>query len=733
MYNLRFLISAAALALSLIAPVAPAQNTTQNISVVSGNGQLICNNCLSSTNFQFQQLVVKVTDANGNPVSGATVNWNTPTAPVGSTLLAGNTTTTGVDGTTSNTFFVPLGIFNSDAFHAFAQYVVTASTATSTATFYLTQAFQDAPNATGFSLTPVQVRLKPDNQIPLGGPLSGQIGSTISPTFQLFVIDEHGNVVPNVAMFLSSTTDPTQGPGMECATQPGAGTNTVLTDSTGLATCTPIIVGVPGTSQIFVNVGGVVPAPGQPPTFYWQSLSPITLTATPGVPGSIKIVQGNNQTANAGQALGSTLIAEVDSTGGQPLGGAAVNWTVTPAGAATLSNSSSTSDQNGQVTTNVTLANVANGTVQVKAAVASDATKSVTFTITAVPIITVTGFQIISGNGQITPVNTQFAQPLVVQVTTTNGTVANVPVQFSSTGPVTLSATSVATDSNGRAQVTATAGSITGAVTVTATVASGSGIGTQSFNLTVVSQAPSVTSNNFVNGADLQRNSLSPCSLGAVVGPNGFFGIPAISAGFPGQPVASPVQLNIGGLNATILGVSNNSAGQQQITFQVPCEASAGASVPVTFGVGGGTTNLNIALQPASPGVFQTLGSDGVLRAVIIRPDGTFASPSNPARLGETEVALVTGLGPTTPPVGTGAVPQPGTTATVQGTVVVGMQGGGVPLVSATLSPDMPGVYLVTFQIPSGIATGDDTFSIGLIPAGSNTALYSVTTKIPVR
>ena len=45
-------------------------------------------------------------------------------------------------------------------------------------------------------------------------------------------------------------------------------------------------------------------------------------------------------------------------------------------------------------------------------------------------------------------------------------------VQFSVTGPASLSSSTVNTDSNGRAQVSVQAGATTGAVTVTATVGS---------------------------------------------------------------------------------------------------------------------------------------------------------------------------------------------------------------------------------------------------------------------
>jgi hypothetical protein len=61
------------------------------------------------------------------------------------------------------------------------------------------------------------------------------------------------------------------------------------------------------------------------------------------------------------------------------------------------------------------------------------------------------------------------------------------------------------------------------------------------------------------------------------------------------------------------------------------------------------------------------------------------------------------------------------------------MSGEGAELVYARLSEDLPGIYVVAFQIPSDAATGNDTpFSIGVIPPGSCTAVYSGLSKIPV-
>ena len=112
-----------------------------------------------------------------------------------------------------------------------------------------------------------------------------------------------------------------------------------------------------------------------------------------------------------------------------------------------------------------------------------------------------------------------------------------------------LSATAANTDANGRAQINVTAGSNTGAATVTASVSGNAGVGTQVFNLTVLPAAPTLTAANFVNGADLQGNSLSPCSLGAIQAPLGTLGATGSAPTLPGFPLSSSsVKLTIGSL-----------------------------------------------------------------------------------------------------------------------------------------------------------------------------------------
>jgi uncharacterized protein (TIGR03437 family) len=322
---------------------------------------------------------------------------------------------------------------------------------------------------------------------------------------------------------------------------------------------------------------------------------------------------------------------------------------------------------------------------------------------------------------------------LVVQLSASNGsTTANIPISFSVTGPATLSSSSATTNSAGQAQVNVTAGSTAGAVTV---VASAGGYNA-TFALTVVPQGPSITVGSFFNGADFQAGSLSPCSIATIIAP----GIaPAIQGavaydGVGGLPYSlAGDSLTIGGAQAPVYNVANLN-GQQQLTFQVPCSVTPGSSVPVMVSVSGSTASVSIPILPASPGLFETQLSSTVTVPVLERPDGSFLSTSNPARRGETIIAYVTGLGATTPSVATNSLPVPGSKVTPQGTVIVGINGNGANLISATLSPDIVGVYQVTFQVPSTVTSGTNaSFSIGLLPMGSGTVYYSTLGTFPVQ
>lgn len=720
--------------------------TAANLVIVSGNGQVVCQLCTSGAPVFYQPMIVEAVDVNGNPVPGVTVNWSIVSGPgvfqqSSSTTLSETTDGNGQAGAT-------LSVFNPQSgspLISTSQTVITASISNASVTFNEIQALQQL-----FTSSPVPPLFANTNLL-IGESFTGQVGTTSASPITVTVTDQAGSPVPNVAVFLVDAQ--TNGASIACAPPPGSTGTVVYTDSRGLATCNPTFGGTPGTGLFWVDVGGVQSNVIQPtppnfptsqyfiyPSNFYNAISGViggyAYTVTPGTPGNTIVVSGSGQTGNPGQGLAAPLVAQVSNASGQPLAGVTVNWTVSPANAATLA-ATTTTGANGQTSNNISLTSAATGTVTVTASAAGTSTKAV-FTITVTPPVTITGFQIVSGNNQSAIVGNAFSQPLVVQVTTSNGSASGITVQFKvQSGPVSLSSSTAVTNGSGQAQVTATAGSVTGSASVVASVSSLGGGSSQTFNLTVLAQGPPITAANFYNAADLQPNSLSPCSLAVLL--SGSLGLTNVQPLFPGLPIAPPtsaaVGITINSLSAPILNIGNNALGQQFVEFQVPCGVAPGSSVPAVVSINGATANVNLNIQAASPGLFHTVMSDGVARAVIVRPDGSFVSLSNPARRGETEVAYVTGLGATSPAVGTTALPGPGgTPAMVLGTVIPGLAGGGLPLVYAQLSEDLVGVYVVAFSIPSTAPQGNSIpFSIGIVPAGSSTAYYSAPTSIPIQ
>ena len=724
----------------LWAPAATAQTQPFTITTYTGNGQMICTSCVNSRYQNFEPITALVVDANGNPVNGVTVNW----LNVKGGTLQFFTTVTGAtglgDGMTQNVLFVP--VVQGSVANPFASYIVTASIGggtNQTATFYETQALADQNSA----VPQVRVVFSPSGFPPESESNIG--GATPTP---IVVIAQSLSAigVPGVEVrILPNQTNPS----MSCATTsgPGAGTTadpgTALTDSTGTATCNPVFSGT-GSGSFRILVGGVAAASGEfsipqgEPAGYYEYTNAIPLTVAPAVPASIQVFSGNGQTVNAGQPLNSPLVATVKDANSNPIVGQNVVWTVTPSTAGTFTNTTTVSSSTGQVQTGFTFAGTANGSATITVTAAGTSV-SASFTAAAIPLVTVTSLQkLAGGDGQTAASGQPFTNPLVVQVTNSNGQSAGgTTVNFSVNGPVTLNNYAPTANSAGQAQVTATAGTVSTQTQATVTASVGSL--SQTFTLTVLPPGPTITATSFVNAADQKVGSLSPCSLATVIGP----GIAptvqgtVIGASFAAGPLTlAGNSINFGGTAAPIFSLSN-SGGQQSMTFQVPCEVVPSGGAPVNIAVGGGSATVNVPVLAASPGIYGSTNTDGIVRATLVRQDGSFVSLQNPARRGEVVTAYVTGLGPTTPQVGTNQLPPRGVNAVVNGTVVPGVAGGGAALVSSQppqLTPDLVGVYAVPFVVPNNVNPGNNVgFSVGITPVGSNTSIFSNLLFIPVQ
>lgn len=658
---------------------------TGTITRFSGYSQIVRQSFIIS-----EPMVVQVKDASGRPLANVPVVWAIVQGP--GTVGFGGTTFTDLNGKASNLFIAPSLVPN----QSFVQTTIQAS-APNTAgpvTITMTTYAVDFFGTTSLQATLVYPTLS-------DLPLTGQTGLRGAKPIQASARAIGGLAaggIPSVGLKLKpANTDPTLGPTLTCAEAP-----IVDTDASGNASCTPIFGGKPGTSQFTVNVGNYV------------EFGPFNYVVSQGPPGMIRLLQGNNQTGNAGSALTVPLAAEVDDAAGNPIQGVNVVFESVTSGGATFTNSVLTSDSSGRVSTNVILGNVS-GPVQIRVRTAGGVTTS-----TGQPIVSLFTVnsnlplgglsQIGAGNNQSAVQNTAFAQPLTVQASDPSGNpVAGVVVSFVVTsGVATLSSSTATTNAQGQASVNVTAGPTVGPVVITA---SGGGF-KQAFNLTVVTPGPMNLS--FSNSAGFQANWLSPGSIVTISG-NGI--APGIVGSVSAPNFFGPLPLQLanvtvqfGGAYAPIYNVSNVN-GRESVTVQVPFEVTPGV-VPVKINVGGGATTVNQQVLPVSPAIFETTMADGRRRAIIIKSNGTLATPDNPALQGETVKMYATGLGQVTPPLVTNSPGIAGTDSMVVAPVIIGVANAGVQVISATYARNLIGVYEVTFTIPSPLPNG--------VPPGAN-------------
>jgi uncharacterized protein (TIGR03437 family) len=267
-----------------------------------------------------------------------------------------------------------------------------------------------------------------------------------------------------------------------------------------------------------------------------------------------------------------------------------------------------------------------------------------------------------------------------------------------------------------------------------------------------------LTTANFLNGAgffatgDQNSGALSPCSVGTVV-----IGTPLTTATRPAvpnlfgiatqQPLGASVIFNPASTpdQAPILNVTGINSAQTLITFQVPCDVIPSGAVPVSVTLGSATTITPVSLdiRGASPGIFELPMSDGIRRAVGVRPDGTFVSISNPARRGEIIRIYITGIGPVSPALTTNALPTPGVDSLSTAAylaVQVGNQGGveGVPVLSSSrVSPSLLGVFELDIMIPADALQGNNTFlEVGVLVTSTGNYQFAqpgVGSKLPIQ
>jgi len=681
------------------------------VTIVAGQGQLISGDN-NTTMTGYSPLTVQITNSSGDAVPGAAVTFAitsgggmlSPASGFSSSATVGKAPgsyviTADSNGEAAVNYFAP-------ALNLGTAYLQSAIVATgpnaATATFYET--------AGALFPIPSAYLLKPSQ----GASLTGQAGTTLTGAVQVEVVSGQDQLLPNIAISLTNGgLSPTKYPSASCATTNGGA---LLTGSNGTATCDVVLGGIIGTGTFSVNIGNYLTTP----TFQ--------ITITVGPPAVVDIVAGNNQSGNPGQQLPQALVVEVTDSSGNLLADTPVSFQVLTKGAVTLTNVSSSTDQNGRASALATLGSIA-GQAQVQVNAGS---ASAVFTLTTT--IPEAAIQKISGDGQSATVSTAFASPLVVKVVDANNNpVQSAQVNFAVTGgSATLGNAQALTDATGQASTTVTAGATAGTITVSATSA-GFAV---TFTLTATPVAPPTPGNiTFENGASFQAG-IAPGGVAIVSGTNIAPNLPALVTSFEivGPPPTSfeGVSITFNGTLAPIYYISNAN-GQQSVAVQVPFEVQPGSAVSVVVtSASGASTTVNTAVQQVAPGVFASgTTSANQSLAVVVRSDGSYVSANNPAQRGEVVQLYVTGLGVVSPAAPTGAAGLGGQSVVAQ--LLVGLNNGGIPFQSADYAPGLVGVYVITFQVPLNTVTGPSQPVGLLIFDSAGNSYYGQSTYIPIQ
>ena len=444
------------------------------IELVSGNNQ----EAAVGTSLP-SPLVVRVTDANDNPVAGVAVDW---TAEVGGSVSAPNsgTNASGLAEMTRILGAVP-GPHPTTA--------AVAGLSGSPITF----------NSTATVGPPAQLRI-------ITQPGSPTIsGSAFAPIPVVQVQDAQGNAVPlgGIEVIASITS------GQDGATLVNAERNT---NSTGRAVFSNLrITGPPDDDYVLTFVAATDAGP-------LTSVSSVPLTVTTGAANRIVIIQEPSSTAQNGAAFAQQPVVRIEDGSGNPVtGDRTIEVEIGQgAGDGTLGGTLTASTNGGATATftGLRITGDARSYTLIFSSTVLAPDESNPIAITAGPAASLA---IQAGNGQSAPVGTAVdTEPSVIVTDASGNPVPGVNVDFDVTsGSGLVEPGTVATGSNGIATVNSwTLGPAAGTNTLTASVPSAPGLGTEVFTATGTAdnEAPTAQDDAFSVEEDATLNT-APASV----------------------------------------------------------------------------------------------------------------------------------------------------------------------------------------------------------------------------
>jgi len=198
-----------------------------------------------------------------------------------------------------------------------------------------------------------------------------------------------------------------------------------------------------------------------------------------------------------------------------------------------------------------------------------------------------------------------------------------------------------------------------------------------------------------MNAASYPPDAISPGFLISIFGSD-LAGITASAPAIPLPMSLADTSVTINGVPAPVLFESS-----RQINVQVPWEVPTGTATVVVRTRGASSAGVNIAIQPAAPGLFTNPSG----YAAALNANGTVNSEVNPAAAGTVISVFFTGQGPVSTGVDDGAAASQGLIVSTTSAISATIGGSLAQSEFAGLAPGYAGVAQINLKVPA-LASG---------------------------
>jgi uncharacterized protein (TIGR03437 family) len=227
---------------------------------------------------------------------------------------------------------------------------------------------------------------------------------------------------------------------------------------------------------------------------------------------------------------------------------------------------------------------------------------------------------------------------------------------------------------------------------------------------------PAIAAGGVVNAASFAAH-VSPGALATIFGSNFIGSGQSGIASLPLPDGLGGVSVSVNGQAAPLLYLSTD-----QINFQIPWETVTGSAKITVSSSAFASGTVDVSVLAAAPGLFFQ-GS----HAIVQNSDFSLNSSSDPAKVGDTILAYLTGAGAVSPAVADGQPAGSNPLSLVTPTVTATIDAVAAPVSFAGLAPDFVGLWQVNVVVPAGLSQGDFPLIISVGGQASNAANVSVT------